>query len=94
MGMQDLNVDLLALNVTNAEGHEHRIRPVAARAAAIFAERVEVYCGEDRGTSGPRTVGSMSAAPVSVNLGTMTDEQAAQSIAHAWLDALALKLMR
>ena len=30
------------------QGHEHRIRPIVARAAAIFAERVEVYCEENR----------------------------------------------
>ena len=45
--MLNLNIDSLALKITNAEGHEHRIRPIAARAAAIFAERVEVYCGEN-----------------------------------------------
>jgi hypothetical protein len=91
--MLNLNIDSLALNITNAEGHEHRIRPIAARAAAIFAERVDVYCGESVQPSGSRSLSSVSASPVSVDLHTMTDEHAAQSIARSWLDALKLKLM-
>jgi len=91
--MLDLKIDRLAVGFQGAEGHEHRIRPIASRAAAIFAERVEVYCGENRGASSARNLGSLSAAPLNVNLGTMTDEQAAQSIAKAWLDALALGLL-
>lgn len=91
--MLDLKIDRLAVGLQGAEGHEHRIRPIAARAAAIFAERVEVYCGEDRALPAARNLGSVSAAPLDVNLATMTDEQVAQSIAKAWLDALALSLV-
>jgi len=93
MGMLDLNIDSLALSITNAEGHEHRIRPIAARAAAIFAERVEVYCEQNGGVSGSKAVNGVSAAPVSVDLRAMTDEHAAQNIARSWLQALTLKLM-
>ena len=93
MGMLNLNIDSLALKITNAEGHEHRIRPIAARAAAIFAERVEVYCGENVQAQGSRSLSGVSAAPVNVDLHTMTDEHAAQSIARSWLDAVKLKLM-
>jgi hypothetical protein len=92
MGMQDFNVDRLSLNFGNVQGQEHRVGPIAARAAAIFAERVEVYCGEDRRAPSSRNVGSVSAEPMNVNLATLTDEQAAQSIAKAWLDAVALSL--
>jgi hypothetical protein len=91
--MIDIKVDALQINLTGAEGHEHRIRPVATRAAAIFAERVEVYCGEDRGASSSRKVDSVNAGPLNVDLTSLTDEQAAQSIAKAWLDALALSLL-
>jgi hypothetical protein len=93
MGMLNLNIDSLALTITNAEGHEHRIRPIAARAAAIFAERAEVYCAENLSVSGSKTLNNVSAAPVSVNLHTMTDEHAAQNIARSWLQALTLKLI-
>ncbi|HMD21212.1 MAG TPA: hypothetical protein VKH40_12870 [Alloacidobacterium sp.] len=91
--MLNLNIDSLALNITNAEGHEHRIRPIATRAAAIFAERVEVYCGENAQAPGSKSLSSVSASPVNVDLHTMTDEHAAQSIARSWLDAVKLKLM-
>ena len=91
--MLDLKIDRLTADFQGAGGHEHRIRPIATRAAAIFAERVEVYCGENRGASSSRNVGSVSAEPLNVNLATLTDEQAAQSIAKAWLDALALSLV-
>jgi hypothetical protein len=91
--MLDLSIDSLALKVTNATGHEHRIRPIAQRAAAIFAERVEVYCGEQASVLGSKNVRDVSAAPVNVDLYTMTDEHAAQTIARSWLEALAIKLM-
>jgi hypothetical protein len=93
MGMQDFNVDRLSLSLGNVQGHEHRVQPIASRAAAIFAERVEACCGEDRGASSSRNLGSVSAEPLSVDLAAMTDEQAAQSIAKAWLDAVALSLV-
>jgi hypothetical protein len=87
--MLNLNIDSLALTITNAEGHEHRIRPIVARAAAILAERAEGYYGE----SPLRAVSSADAEPVSVDLRTMTDEHVAQDIASAWLRALTLKLI-
>lgn len=93
MGMQDFNVDLLSLSFGNVHGHEHRIRTIAARAAAIFAERVEVYCEQDPGASSSRNLERISAAPLSVDLTSMTDEQAAQRIAKSWLDAMALSLI-
>lgn len=91
--MLDLSIDSLALKITDAAGHEHRIRPIAQRAAAIFAERVEVYYGEQAGVSGSKNVSDVSAAPVNVDLHTMTDEHAAQIIARSWLEALKMKLM-
>jgi hypothetical protein len=93
VGMLNLNIDSLALKITNATGHEHRIRPIAQRAAAIFAERVEVYYGEQASVSRSKNVSDVNAAPVSVDLHTMTDEHAAQTIARSWLEALKLKWM-
>jgi hypothetical protein len=91
--MFDLKIDSLALNIMNAGGHEHRIRPIAARAAAIFAEGAEGYCEEQVGESGSRGLSGVVAAPVNLNLNNMTDEHAAQTIARSWLDALKLKLV-
>ena len=70
----------------NVVGNEHRIRPIAARAGEIFANRLGEY-------SGPCSVEGLRALPVSLNLGATTDEHAARIIAGAWLEALAIKLM-
>jgi hypothetical protein len=91
--MLNLNIDSLALTVTHAEGQEHRIRPIVARAAAIFAERAEGHYGRNSNNLGLRTVSSVDASPVSVDLRAMTDERVAQDIASAWLRALTLKFM-
>jgi hypothetical protein len=88
----DMNIGSLGLTITNAEGHEHRIRPIAARAAAILAEGLEGFSAEAPGLSESRNVAGVSASPVGVDLRTMTDEDAAASIARAWLEAVALKL--
>jgi hypothetical protein len=89
----NLNIDSLALNITNAESHEHRVRPIAARAAVIFLERVEAYYSEASRISRAKNSDRVNALPVSLDLSSMTDEHAAQRIALFWLDALKLKLM-
>ena len=83
--MLDIKIDCLRINVENAAGHEHRIRPIAARAAQILADRLDEYAGQ-------YSVEALRAAPVSLNLGATTDEHAARTIAGAWLAALAIKL--
>jgi hypothetical protein len=88
----DLNIDSLALRFANAAGHEHRIRPIVARAAAIFAERTDAYCQKHGDIYGNMSVGSLGAAPVNLDLRTITDEHAAHDIARAWLHALTLNL--
>jgi hypothetical protein len=88
----NLNIDSLSLRFANAAGHEHRIRPIVARAAAIFAERTEVYCQEHGDIYGNTNVGSLNAGSVNLDLRTITDEHAAHDIARAWLHALTLNL--
>jgi hypothetical protein len=83
--MVDIKIDCLRMNVENAAGHEHRIRPIAALAAEIFADRLGEYAGK-------YNVEALRAAPVTLNLGATTDEHAARAIAGAWLAALAIKL--
>ena len=93
MVILNLNIDSLALTITNAHGHEHRIRPIAARAVAIFAERVDVYYRESPQTTESKHLNDVSAKPVDVDLGKMTNEDAAQTIARSWLQSLTLKLI-
>ena len=39
-GCTDFRIEA-RLNISSAVGHEHRIHPIAARAAALFSERLE-----------------------------------------------------
>jgi hypothetical protein len=90
--MLDLTIERLNLNIENAAGHEHRIRPIATRAFDILADRL----GE-RWTAGPRMPAMtnrerLSVPPISLSLNQLSDEQAANYIAKTVLEALALKL--
>lgn len=90
MSMLEVNIDALLLTITGAAGYEHRIRPITARAASIFAQRLEERCEEV-----PESVKDSSrrhAPRVNLDLGRMSDEQAAGRIADSWLEALALEL--
>jgi len=90
--MLNLHIDRLQLNIADAAGHEHRVRPVTEHAVALLAERL----AERLDSAGPPpatgAVESLSAAPLSLDLARMSDAQAAEAIAGAWLEALAMKL--
>lgn len=85
--MFDLKIEKLSLNIENAAGHEHRVEPIARRAVALLAERLNSLHGGDEWASG-KTLDTLSASPVDLNLNQMSDEQAAESIARAWTGAL------
>jgi hypothetical protein len=89
--MADLDIRSLSLNIENASGCEHRVQTIAARAAALFATWLDERVA-DSGPSASVSVESLSALPVSLNLSSTSDEQAANDIANAWLEAVALKL--
>ncbi len=86
--MFDLQIDRLQLNITNAAGHEHRLQPIARRAAALLAAGLD----ERRWSGSGRSIDHLNAPAVSLDLNRMSDAEAAQAIADAWLEALALKL--
>jgi hypothetical protein len=86
----DLKIDLLSLELTGAPGLEYRARPIAERAAAILAQRVDERWGR-RQLNAP-AVRDVPAVPIQVDLNKLSEEEAAQRIARAWLEALALKL--
>jgi len=81
--MTKLNINTLHLNLQNAAGHEHRVSAIARRAASVFAGTV---------SPGSIRLQSLSAMPLHVELGSMSNEQAANAIAGAWLQAVSLKL--
>ena len=82
--MFDLKIDRLKLNIDNAAGHEHRIHPIALRAVALLAERLDGPVARERWDT-------IAAEPVDLHLNTMSDEQAAEGIATAWANALTTK---
>ena len=86
----DVGIGRLRLNLDNATGHEHRIRPISARAAAIFARRLDERLAAQALESS--TVDHLSASPVSLNLNRMSNEQAAAAIAGAWMEAVSRRL--
>ena len=85
--MPDLEIGYLKLNIENAAGHEHRVEPIARRAVALLAERLNSFRGRDEWPS-ERMLDAVSASPVDLNLNEMSDEQAAARIARAWTGAL------
>ncbi len=86
--MFDLKIERLRLNIDNAAGHEHRIHPIALRAVALLAERLD-------GPGGLKVSrhqwDAIAAEPVDLNLRVMSNEQAAEGIATAWANALTAK---
>lgn len=83
--MFDLKIDRLRLNIDNAAGHEHRIQPIALRAVALLAERLDGRGGLKVSRDRWDTI---AAEPVDLQLNAMSDEQAAEGIATAWANAL------
>ena len=81
--MFDLKIDRLRLNIDNAVGHEHRLQPIALRAVALLAARLD-----GRGEISRDRWDTLAAEPVDLQLNVMSDEQAAEGIATAWTNAL------
>jgi hypothetical protein len=83
----ELLVDTLALRISNAEGHAHRIEPILQRAFDLLGTRLGELDGPAR-PSQPAT----DQAPPGIDLANQTDDEAAAVVAGAWLHALTLRL--
>ena len=83
--MFDLKIERLRLNIDNAAGYEHRIQPIALRAVALLAARLDGPHGIEVSRERWETI---AAEPVDLQLNVMSDEQAAEGIATAWANAL------
>jgi hypothetical protein len=88
--MNELTIDLLRLNLQNGAGHEHRLGPIAERAAALFAEKAAISLKLQSSRSA--VFETLASHPVDLNLNGTSNEQAASAIADAWLQALTLRL--
>jgi hypothetical protein len=87
----DLIIERLLVEIRDIAGHEHRIGGIAQRAAALFAEEIQVRYGDAASYPG-RSVERLSAPAVSLDLNRTSDEKAACTVAAAWLEAMELNL--
>jgi len=90
--MAKIEIGRLDMKIENGAGHEHRVRPIALRAASIFSASLNDRLGNFAKRPHPLRIGRLTAKPLSVDLGTMTDDQAANAISSAWLETLSLRL--
>jgi len=90
--MLDLTIERLHLQIENATGHEHRIRPITTRAFAILADRLGERWAVRERMPDMKNIESLSVPPLSLSLNQVSDEQAADYIAKTVLEALALKI--
>ena len=90
--MLDLRIECLHLNIQNAAGQEHRIQPITLRALDVVAERLQLHLADAWPATAGSDVESVRLVPVSLCLDAMSDEQAANEMAGALVEALALKL--
>lgn len=86
--MFDLKIERLRLNIGNAAGHEHRVQPIALRAVALLAERLDGPGGIGAGGLSQRHWDTLNARPLDLQLDHVSDEQAAEGIASAWANAV------
>jgi len=83
-------VNHLSPHVDNAAGYERRIQPIVQKAIAILADQLtQRWPAQGIGSV---NIERLRTAPMRLNLNVLSDKQAAEQIAAAWLDALALKL--
>ena len=88
----ELRIECLRLEIADATGHEHRIQPIAQRAAKLLTEWLEQQQAASGGGRASAEIESVSAPAMSLDLSRTSDEQAANDIAAAWLDAVAVHL--
>lgn len=88
--MLDLDISQLGLSIENAVGHEHRIHPIVLRAGAILAERIEKKYGVEGAAAADSA--QLTGSDVQLDLNRVSNEQAAQAIAAAWLAAFSLHM--
>jgi hypothetical protein len=85
-------INSLAANLEGIAGHEHRIGPIANRAAVLFAERLNRRLRNVPKRKDSISIDALSASSPNIALTAMSDETVAHTIASAWLESVALKL--
>jgi hypothetical protein len=88
----DLHFGQLTLGIEGTRGQEHRIGPIAHRAATLFATRLGESVCASRDALPSQNIDAVSASAPALDLRRFTDEQAAGEIAASWLGAVAARL--
>jgi hypothetical protein len=84
----DLKISSLALAFENSSGHEHRMQPIALRAANVLAERFSASYRVGGQLPRSARLNTITAPALSIDLAHTSDEQAAHQIAGSWFAAL------
>ena len=84
--MSDLKIESLHFNLSDAGGHEHRVEGITRRAIDLMTERLPMPLAY------AMYLESLAVLPIRLRLEAMSDEEAADRIANAIVDALILKL--
>jgi len=86
--MTDFVIETLSLRIEGAAGHEHRVEPIARGAAILLAARLRQL--EPDAVRASALFGRAIASGVQpLDFARLTDAQAAERIAAAWLGAIA-----
>lgn len=90
----NLKIGSLHVNFQNASGQEHRLAPVAGRAARIFSARLGQSMEKLSLYGRHSSVASLTADPIDFDLRGLSDDEAAHRVASAWLDAVVSEFRR
>jgi hypothetical protein len=84
--MFELTIDRLRLQIIDGAGHEHRVEPIATRAVALLGDRILALsdvAGDALADRRDEQFQAVSIPPVSLDLGRMSDQEAAERLAEA-----------
>lgn len=90
--MLDLDISFLGLTIENARGQEHRVQTIAVRATELLAALLDERYGENNVSGSGTNFVEIGAHDVQMDLGKTGNDRAAQIVADAWLNAIALRL--
>ena len=88
----ELQVDRLSLTIGNAPGNQHRVRAIAEHAAKLFAIRLDARVQDLGDALSPVRIAQITTSPMRCDLAQMSDGEAADAIADAWLCAVTERL--
>jgi hypothetical protein len=89
--MTDLKIERLRLNIANVAGHEHRLQSIALRAVTLLAAHLDGPQGIGGRAHSGRQWDALNTGPIDLQLNLMSDDQAAEGLAAAWVNALTAK---